>query len=43
MLRDAVLGRFLDQSPMTVAVRSTLGYALDATAPDALCARRRAA
>ena len=36
MLRDAVLGRFLDQSPMTVAVRSTLEYALDAKALDAL-------
>jgi hypothetical protein len=36
MLLDAVLGRFLDQSPMTVAVRSTLEYALDAKALDAL-------
>lgn len=36
MLLDAVLGRFLDQSPMTVAVRSTLEYALDANALDAL-------
>jgi Transposase DDE domain len=36
MLLDAVLGRFLDQSPMTVAVRSTLEYALDADALDAL-------
>ena len=36
MLLEAVFGRFLDQSPMTVAVRSTLEYALDATALDAL-------
>lgn len=36
MLLDAVLGRFLDQSPMTVAVRGTLEYALDANALDAL-------
>ena len=36
MLLDAVSGRFLDQSPMTVAVRSTLEYALDANALDAL-------
>ena len=36
MLLDAVVGRFLDQSPMTVAVRSTLEYALDARALDAL-------
>jgi hypothetical protein len=36
MLLDAVLDRFLDQSPMTVAVRSTLEYALDAHALDAL-------
>src|SRR5215207_1666605 len=36
MLLDAVLGRFLDQSPMTVAVRGTLEYALDAHALDAL-------
>ena len=39
MLLDAVLGRFLDQSPMTVAVRSTLEYALDATGLDALFER----
>ena len=36
MLLDTVLGRFLDQSPMTVAVRGTLEYALDANALDAL-------
>jgi Transposase DDE domain len=36
MLLDAVLDRFLDQSPMTVAVRGTLEYALDAKALDAL-------
>jgi len=36
MLLDAILCRFLDQSPMTVAVRSTLEYALDAEALDAL-------
>ena len=36
MLLDAVLGRFLDQSPMTVAVRSTLEYALNTNALDAL-------
>ena len=36
MLLDAVLGRFLDQSPMTVAVRGTWEYALDANALDAL-------
>jgi hypothetical protein len=36
MLLDAVLGRFLDQSPMAVAIRSTLEYALDAKALDAL-------
>lgn len=36
MLLDSVLGRFLDQSPMTVAVRGTLEYALDAKALDAL-------
>ena len=36
MLLDAVLGRFLDQSPMAVAVRGTLEYALDANALDAL-------
>jgi hypothetical protein len=39
MLLDAILGRFLDQSPMTVAVRSTLEYALDAAALDALFAQ----
>jgi hypothetical protein len=36
MLLGAVLGRFLDPSPMTVAVRGTLEYALDASALDAL-------
>src|SRR5215218_1940570 len=36
MFLDAVLGRFLEQSPMTVAVRGTLEYALDAKALDAL-------
>ena len=36
MLLDAALGRFLDQSPMAVAVRGALGYALDANALDAL-------
>jgi hypothetical protein len=36
MLLDAVVGRFLERSPMTVAVRSTLEYALDANALDAL-------
>jgi len=36
MLLEAVVGRFMDQSPMTVAVRGTLEYALDANALDAL-------
>ena len=36
MFMDAILGRFVEQSPMTVAVRSTLEYALDRDALDAL-------
>jgi len=36
MFLDAILSRFVERSPMTVAVRSTLEYALDRDALDAL-------